>query len=96
MAAIRKERDRTMSVLVDSGRSNRLLATFQQKSTSVSAISDSKHSFSPPLSDVCPIEDASDSIYEMTAAPEDYKFVDPAKARASMLEQDDIYQVGVL
>jgi len=85
-----------MSVMVDSGRGNRLSANFPQKSASVSALTDGKHSFSPPLSDLCPIEDSGDSIYEMTAAPEDYEFVDPAKARASMLLQDEIYQVSVL
>ncbi|XP_065900793.1 dedicator of cytokinesis protein 2-like [Dysidea avara] len=94
MAVMRKDRERTMSVMVDSGRGNRLSANFQQKSASVSAIPDSKHPFSPPLSEVCPVnEDTADSIYEMTTAPEDYEFVDPAKARASMLQQDDIYQV---
>jgi len=78
--------------MVDSGRGNRLSATFQQKSSSVSAISDSKHAFSPPAPDVCPIDQ--DGIYEVTTAAEDYEFVDPAKARASMLMQpDDIYQV---
>ena len=97
MAVMRKDRERTMSVMVDSGRGNRLSANFQQKSASVSAIPDSKHPFSPPLSEVCPVnEDTADSIYEMTTAPEDYEFVDPAKARASMLQQDDIYQVNIL
>jgi len=95
MAVIRKDKERAMSVMVDSGR-NRLSTSFQQKSASVSGFTDGKHSFSPPLPDMCPIEDSGDGIYEMTAAPEDYEFVDPAKARASMLQQDDIYQVSVL
>ena len=85
---------RAMSTMVMSDR-NRLSGT-PLKSPSVSAL---PHVFSPPplAEEVCPVDDGSDGIYEVTQQhevdPEDYEFVDPAKLRESQLIQDDIYQV---
>ena len=78
-----------MSTMVMSDR-NKLSGVTPMKSSSMPAL---LHMFSPPplAKNVCPVDNGSDDIYEVTQQHEvqDYEFVDPAKLRESQLIQDD-------
>ena len=93
VADLETRNSRAMSTMVMSDR-NRLSGVTPLKSPSISTL---PHMFSPPplAEEVCPVDDSSDDIYEMTQQHEakNYEFVDPAKLRSQLIQDDDIYQV---